>query len=184
MAVRNVPANNIAVFGIYASTFDAECGAADLISAGFSSRDISVLLPDAGSKHAMAHEKARNAAEGTSAGATAGGLLGGALGILAGVGALVIPGIGPIVAAGPMLAGLGAGGAGGGLVAALLGFGIPEPEAKRYEGRVVEGGTLLSVHCDSPMRVKRATQIFNSSGADHVVSCNESRTERVELAAI
>jgi hypothetical protein len=187
MAARNVPVNNIAVFGIYASTFDAECGAADLISAGFSSRDISVLLPDAGSKHAFAHEKASKAPEGTSAGATAGGLLGGALGILAGVGALVIPGIGPIVAAGPMLAGLaglGAGGAVGGLVGALVGFGIPEYEAKRYEGRVVEGGTLLSVHCDSPMRVKRAKQILNSSGADHVAAANESRSERVELAVI
>ena len=182
-----VSKNYIAVFGIYPSSFDAECGAADLIAAGFSSRDISVLLPDEHSKHEFAHEKATKAPEGTSAGATAGGLLGGALGILAGVGALVIPGIGVTVAAGPLvagLAGLGAGGAVGGLVGALVGFGIPEYEAKRYEGRVRDGGTLLSVHCDSPARVKRAKQVLNSSGADHVAVSNESRSERVELAVI
>jgi hypothetical protein len=176
----NVPAKNIAVFGIYLSSFDAECGAADLISAGYSSRDISVLLPDV---------RSLKAAEGTTDGVTAGGLLGGALGILAGAGGLVIPGVGPILAAGPILAGLagsgaGAEGAAGGLGGALVGFGIPEYEAQRYEGRVTDGGTLLSVHCTGPAQVKRAKQIFNSSGADHVAACNESRSERVELAVI
>lgn len=187
MAVRNFPAQHVAVFGIYASNVDAECGAADLISAGFASQDISVLLSDAGGSHAFAHQTAGKASAGTSAGATAGGLLGGALGILAGTGALVIPGIGPLVAAGPIaagLAGLGAQGTVGALVGALSGLGIPEHEAMRYEGRVVEGGTLLAVHCESPMRVKRAMQVFNSSGADLVASSLESRSERIELALI
>jgi rhodanese-related sulfurtransferase len=178
---------NIAVFGIYPSSLDAERGAADLISAGFSSPDISVLLPDVRSKHEFAHEKASKAPEGASAGVTAGGLLGGALGILAGVGALVVPGVGPIVAAGPILAGfagLGVGGAVGGLVGALVGLGIPEYEAKRYEGRVKDGGTLLSVHCESAARVKRAKQVLNSSGADDVASSEESRSEKVQWAVI
>jgi hypothetical protein len=187
MSDQGGPAKHIAVFGIYPSSFDAECGAADLISAGFPSQDISVLLPDVTSTHEFGHEKATKAPEGTSAGVTAGGLLGGALGILAGVGALIIPGVGPIVAAGPILggfAGLGAGGALGGLLGALIGLGIPEYEAKRYEGQVINGGTLLSVHCNSPARVKRAKQILNSSGADHVAASNESRSERIELAVL
>jgi len=183
-------AKNIAVFGIYSSSIDAECGAADLISAGFAATDISVLLSDVhGAHHAGSHEvghaKATKAPEGASAGATAGGLLGGALGILAGVGALLIPGIGPMVAAGPILAGLaglGAGGAVGGLMGALVGLGIPEYEAKRYEGGVKDGGTLLSVHCDSPGQVKRAKQVLNSSGAEHVAASTESRSSKVELA--
>ncbi len=166
--------NNVAVFGIYPSSFDAECGAADLISAGFAANGISVLLSDVRGK-------------GASAGASAGGLLGGALGILAGVGALVIPGIGPMVAAGPLLAGLGgldAGGTGGGLAEALVGLGIPEYEAKRYEGGVKDGGTLLSVHCDSPAQIKRAKQVLHSSGAEHVAASHESRSSKVELAVI
>jgi rhodanese-related sulfurtransferase len=171
---------NIAVYGIYPSSFDAERGAADLISAGFFSQDISVLLPDV-------REKAAKAPVGTSAAAAAGGLLGGALGILAGVGALVIPGVGPLVAAGPLvagLAGLGAGGAVGGLAGALVSLGIPEYEARRYEGRVADGATLLSVHCESPARVKRAKQVLNSSGADDVAASGESRSETLDMAVI
>jgi hypothetical protein len=167
---------SIAVFGIYPSSLDAERGAADLISAGYSSHDISVLLADVRS----------------GAGASAGGLLGGALGILTGAGALQIPGVGPIVAAGPLLAGLaglGVGGAAGGLMGALVGLGIPEYEARRYEGRVKDGGTLLSVRCESPAQVKRAKQVLNSSGADDVAACNETRSdetrsENVGLALI
>ena len=176
MIARNVPAKKVAVFGIYPSSFDAEGGAADLISAGYSSRDISVLLLDVRSLKASA---------GTTAGVTAGGILEGALGILTGVGAVVIPGVGPILAAGPIHAGLpslGAAGGVGGLVGTLQGFGISEYEALRYEGRVTDGGTLLSVHCTSPAQVKRAKQILNSSGADHVVASSESRSERAELA--
>ena len=117
MAVKNISAKNFVVFGIYASSFDAECGAADLISAGFSSRDISVLISDVDRRHEFVHHKASTAPEGTTAGTSAGGLLGGALGILTGVGALVLPGIGTIVAAGPILSGLGAA---GGLIGALV----------------------------------------------------------------
>jgi rhodanese-related sulfurtransferase len=168
---------NIAVFGIYSSSLGAECGAADLISAEFSSRDISVLLPDVLSTQG---------AEGTSAGATAGGRLSGALGILEGAGALVIPGVGPLVAAGPILsglAGLRVGDTVKGLVGALVGLGIPEYAAKRYEARVKDDGTLLSVHCETPARVKRAKQVLNSSGADDVAS-EESRSEKVQWAVI
>jgi len=180
MAAANMPARNmavlknIAVFGIYPSGFDAECGAADLISAEFSSRDISVLLPDQQGRHGFGHDRATP--EGASDGLASGGLLGGALGILAGVGALVIPGVGPIVAAGPLVAGLAAlesGDAAEGLVGALVGLGIPEYEAKRYEGRVKDGGTLLSVQCDSTPRAKRAIQVLNSSGADDVAISSE-----------
>ncbi len=174
-------AKNIAVFGIYSSSIDAECGAADLISAGFAASVISVLLSDVQGTHGT------KAPEGASAGATAGGLLGGALGILAGVGALLVPGIGPMVAVGPLLTGLadfGAGGAVGGLMGAFVGLGIPEYEAKRYEGGVKDGGTLLSVHCDSPGQVKRATQVLNSSGAEHVAASTESRSSKVELAVL
>ena len=174
--------NNTAVFGIYPSSLDAERGAADLISAGFSSRDISVLLPDVRSKH--------KSPEGTGvtegAGAPA-GQLSGALGILDGAGALVIPDVGPIVVAGPIfsgLAGLNVGGAAKGLVAALAGLGIPEYEAKRYEDRVKDGGTLLSVHCESAARVKRAKQVLNSSGADDVACAEESRSEKAQWAVI
>ncbi len=158
----------IGVFGIYASTLDAERGAADLISAEYSNRDISVLSPDLG-----------------RAGATPNGLLAGALGILTGLDALAVPGVGPMVAAGPILpglAGLRMGGAAGGLQGALVGLGIPEYEAKRYVDRVEAGGTLLSVHCDSAARVKRAKQILNSSGADHVAASNESRSDEIKLA--
>jgi hypothetical protein len=160
--------NHIGVFGIYASTSDAERGAADLISAEYSNRDISVLLPDL-----------------RSAGATAGDLLAGALGILTGPDALAVPGVGPMVAAGPILpglAGLRQGAAAGGLLGALVGLGIPEYEAKRYVHRVEDGGTLLSVHCEAAARVKRAKQILNSSGAEDVAASNECRSEESALA--
>jgi len=165
---------SIGVLGVYASSLDAERGAADLISAGFSSPDISVLLPDVRSK--------REAPQASSAGATAGGLLGGALGILTGVGALVIPGVGPILAAGPFMAALAGLGVAGpqGLAGALVGLGVPEYEAKRYEGRVKDGGTLLSVHCEGAARVKRAKQVLNSSGADDVAATGESGSATVQ----
>jgi hypothetical protein len=162
--------NNIAVFGIYPSALDAERGAADLISAGYASHEISVLLADVRRKPEFS-----------------GALLAGALGILTGSGVLAIPGIGPMLAAGPILTGLtdlGVGGAVGSLPGALVRLGIPEYEAKRYVGRIEEGGTLLSVRCDGNARLKRAKQILNSSGADDVASCQESRSDRVELAVI
>src|SRR5580698_1575353 len=137
----------VGVFGIYSTRMGVENGVDALVRAGFPSPDISVLLPEnlAGTKE-MGTEKATKAPEGTTAGVTAGGVIGGTLGVLAGIGALAIPGVGPLIAAGPImagLAGLGVRGAVGGLVGALVGMGIPEYEAKRYEGQVKDGGTLL-----------------------------------------
>ena len=172
--------NNMAVFGIYPSDTQAERAVDQLISAGFASADISVLLADNKSTKEFAHHKDTKAPEGTTVGATAGGAIGGALGVLAGIGALAIPGVGPFIAAGPImagLAGLGVGGAVGGLVGALVGMGIPEYEAKRYEGRVKDGGTLLSIHCDTSDQVKRAKDLLKSTGADDISSTGESSSD-------
>jgi hypothetical protein len=168
---------NTAVFGIFASDVEAEHAVDLLISANFPSASISVLLADTRSTKEFAHEKHTKAPEGTTAGATVGGVIGGSLGVLAGIGALAIPGIGPLIAAGPLvagLAGLGAGGAVGGLVGALVGMGIPEYEAKRYEGRVKDGGTLLSVHCDTSEQVDRAKHLLAGAGATDISSTGES----------
>jgi hypothetical protein len=168
---------NTAVFGIYKSAEVAETSVDTLIAAGFASPAISVLLPDTRSTKEFAHEKDTKAPEGTTAGVTVGGVIGGTIGVLAGVGALAIPGIGPFIAAGPImagLAGLGVGGAVGGLVGALVGMGIPEYEAKRYEGHVKNGGTLLSVHCDNSEEVTRAKDILKATGATDIASTGES----------
>lgn len=168
---------NKAVFGIYKSGADAEHAVDRLIAAGFANNDISVLLPDIRSSKEFAHEKSTKAPEGTTAGVTTGGVVGGTLGLLAGIGALAIPGLGPFIAAGPImaaLAGLGVGGAVGGLIGALVGMGIPEYEAKRYEGRVKDGGVLLSVHCDTSDEISRAEQLLKATGADDISSTGES----------
>ena len=168
---------NTAVFGIYSSGEQAERAVDTLIAGGFSSSTISVLLPDTRTTRDFAHEKNTKAPEGTTTGATAGGVIGGTLGVLAGVGALAIPGVGPFIAAGPImagLAGLGVGGAVGGLVGALVGMGIPEYEAKRYEGHVKGGGTLLSVHCDSSEQVSRAKDMLKTTGATDISSTGET----------
>jgi hypothetical protein len=165
-----------AVFGIYPSVFQAERAVDALVTGYFSNGDISVLLPDNDSARDFAHEKHTKAPEGTTAGAVTGGTLGGALGLLAGIGALAIPGVGPFIAAGPImgaLAGVGVGGAVGGLVGALVGMGIPEYEAKRYEGRIKEGGVLLSVHCDTSDEIARAKKILKTTGADDIASAGE-----------
>jgi hypothetical protein len=142
----------------------------------FSNADISVLLPDSQGSKDFVHEKHTKAPEGTTTGVAAGGTIGGALGLLAGIGALAIPGVGPLIAAGPImgaLAGLGVGGAVGGLVGALVGMGIPEYEAKRYEGRLKEGGVLLSVQCDTSEEIARAKEILKRTGAADVASVGE-----------
>ncbi len=158
---------NTAVFGIYPSTDGVESAVGELRNQGFRSTDISVLWPqNLGSKD-LAHERATKAPEGAAAGAGSGAMIGGTLGWLVGIGALAIPGLGPLVAAGPIvaaLAGAGAGGAVGGLTGALVGFGIPEYEAKRYEGRVRKGGILLSVHADDGDWTKRAKQVLRAHG--------------------
>ena len=167
---------NTAVFGIYPATADAEQAVSALVVEGFSNSDISVLLPDKQGSRDFAHEKHTKAPEGTTTGATAGGVIGGALGLLAGIGAIAIRGIGPFIAAGPImsaLAGVGAGGAVGGLIGALTGMGIPEYEAKRYEGRVRNGGVLLSVHCDTSQQITRAKEVLKRTGADDIASSSE-----------
>lgn len=170
-------AGNTAVFGIYPSVAAAEMGVDALIASGFRSDDVSVLAPDRKTTRDLATEKHTKAPEGTTTGAAAGGVLGGTLGMLAGIGAIAIPGVGPFIAAGPImgtLAGLGAGAATGGLIGALVGMGIPEYEAKRYEGRVKDGGVLVSVHCDNSDWVKRAKEVQKQAGADDVSSTGEA----------
>jgi hypothetical protein len=167
---------NTAVFGIYKSSTQAEHAVDRIIAAGYSNNDISVLLPDSQSSKEFAHEKNTKAPEGTAAGVTTGGIIGGTLGLLAGIGTLAIPGIGPFIAAGPImasLAGLGVGGAVGGLIGALVGMGIPEYEAKRFEGRVKDGGVLLSVHCDTSDEISRAKDLLKQTGAEDISSAGE-----------
>jgi len=168
--------NNTSVFGIYSDTDAAERAVNRIVAAGFSNADVSVLLPDNKSTRDFAHEKNTKAPEGTATGVTAGGVVGGTLGLLAGIGALAIPGVGPFIAAGPImgaLAGLGMGGTVGGLIGALVGMGIPEYEAHRYEGRVKEGGVLLSVHCDTSDEVARAKDLLKGSGAEDISATGE-----------
>jgi len=168
---------NTAVFGIYATVAQAERAVDALVTDNrFSDSDVSVLLPDNESTRQFAHEKNTKAPEGATTGVAAGGTIGGTLGLLAGIGALAIPGVGPLIAAGPImgaLAGLGVGGAVGGLVGALVGMGIPEYEAKRYEGRVKDGGVLLSVHCDSSEEITRAKDVLKRTGAEDISSSGE-----------
>src|SRR6202142_2416178 len=165
-----------AVFGIYHNANQAERVVDRLREAGFSNDDISVLLQDNQGSKDFAHEKNTKAPEGVTTGVTTGGGIGGALGLLAGIGALAIPGVGPFIAAGPImgaLAGLGVGGAVGGLIGALVGMGIPEYEAKRYEGRVKDGGVLLSVHCASSDDISRAKDLLKQTGAEDIASAGE-----------
>jgi hypothetical protein len=171
---------NTAVFGIYRSRADVENAVDTLRREEFRNTDISVLFPENEGTKDFAHEKKTKAPEGTATGATTGAILGGGLGWLAGIGALAIPGLGPFVAAGPImaaLAGVGAGGAIGGIAGALIGMGIPEYEAKRYEGRVKEGGILLSVHCDDSKWTKRAKEILQHTGADDISSAGEASAD-------
>jgi len=172
---------NTSVFGIYATPGTAEAAVDHLLSRGFTNSAISVLLPDDESTRAFAHEKSTKAPEGTTTGATTGGIIGGTLGLLAGIGALAIPGVGPLIAAGPImatLAGVGVGGTVGCIVGALVGMGIPEYEAKRYEGAVKDGGTLLSVHCDTSEQVDAAKASLKETGARDISSTGESSADK------
>src|SRR5579859_1518597 len=168
-----------AVFGIYSTRNAAENAADAIVNAGFTTSDISVLLPENLGSKPIATEKATKAPEGATTGGGTGAVLGGALGLLAGIGALAIPGVGPLIAAGPImaaLAGIGVGGAVGGFAGALIGMGIPEYEAKRYEGRLQKGGILLSVHCDTSEEIDRAKEILERTGAEDISSTGESST--------
>ncbi len=165
-----------AVFGIYPSRNSVELGVDTLKNNGFRNSDISVLMPNKDSSNDFAHEKSTKAPEGAATGATSGAILGGGLGWLVGIGALAIPGIGPFVAAGPIvaaLAGAGVGGALGGITGALIGLGIPEYEAKRYEGIIKDGGILLSVHVDDSKWATKAKELLKLSGARDISSSGE-----------
>jgi len=171
---------NTAVFGIYQNRAEVENAIDTLVSEGFRSTDISVLLPENIGTKDFAHGKNTKAPEGAATGAGAGVVVGGTLGLLAGIGALAIPGLGPFIAAGPImgaLAGAGTGSVVGGLIGALVGMGIPEYEAKRYEGLIREGRILLSVHCDNSDWVKRARNILERTGARDISAAGESSAD-------
>jgi len=174
---------NTAAFGIYRDEASVKNAVETLQRHGFRSTDISVLFPANQGTKDFAHEKGTKAPEGGATGAGSGAVVGGALGWLAGVGSIAVPGVGPFLAAGPImgaLAGAGVGGATGGLVGALIGAGIPEYEAKRYEGRIKEGGILLSVHCDNSEWTSKAKDLLERTGADDVSSTGEAGADFAE----
>jgi hypothetical protein len=170
-----------AVFCIATSEFQAEAIVNDLKVAEFADDDISVLFPDKTGTSDFAHEQHTKAPEGALTGASAGGVVGGTLGWLAGIGMLTIPGVGPFVAAGPImvaLSGAAVGAAVGGIAGALVGMGIPEYEAKRYEGKIKAGNILISAHCDSADKSKRAKEIFEHSGAMDISTSTEAEIKK------
>src|SRR2546428_8457800 len=178
---------NTAVFGIYPNHTSVESAVDALKTAEFRNSDISVLFPENTGTKDFAHEKNTKAPEGATTGAGTGALLGGGLGWLVGIGALAIPGLGPFIAAGPIvaaLAGAGAGGGNGGLTRPLGGMGNPEYEAKRYEGRVKDGGILLSVHSDDSQWTKKAKEILERTGAQDVSSTGEAASEKGDKARL
>lgn len=169
-------ASKKAVIGLVSSEAKAEFIVAQLQSVGFDSHDISVLFPDKGGTRDFAYENNTKAPEGAVAGGTAGGAIGGALGLLAGVGALAISGVGTFIAAGPILSalsGAAAGAAVGGIAGALVGMGIPEIEARQYEGKIKGGSILLSIHVEDAEWRGRAKRILEASGAQDVVVAGE-----------
>src|SRR6266404_6942540 len=166
-----------AVFGIARSEAQAITIVERLRAAGFSDNDISVLCPDKAGTRDFAHEQHTKAPEGAATGAGTGGVLGGALGWMVGIGALAIPGLGVFIAAGPImaaLAGAAGGAAAGGLTGALIGMGIPEYEAKRYEGKVKEGKILMSVHTEDSKEVDRVKEILKAGGAEDISYTGEA----------
>lgn len=168
--------SNKAVIGLVTTQVQAEQAVAALHRAGFATSDISALLPDQKGTRDFAHEQNTKAPEGTVVGVSAGGAIGGTLGLLAGIGALAIPGLGPFIAAGPIMAalsGAAAGAAVGGVAGALVGLGIPELEAKQYEGKIKSGNILLSVHVEDSDERARAKKILEESGAVDVVTAGE-----------
>ena len=175
-----------AVFCIAPSELIANNIVGNLKSAGFSNNDISVLFPDKSSTRDFAHEKNTKAPEGATIGASSGGVVGGTLGLLAGIGLLAIPGVGPFIAAGPIMAalsGIAVGAAVGGIAGALIGMGIPELEAKRYEGKIKDGNILISVHAETSEEVTSAKKIFTDGMATDISSAGESSAPGSKAAA-
>ena len=171
--------SNKSVFCIATTRTQADQIVDRLKTANFSNSDISALFADKESSHDFAHEKNTKAPEGAVTGAGTGGVIGGALGWIAGIGALAIPGIGPFIAAGPIMAALGGAAIGatmGGIAGGLIGLGIPEIEAKRYEGKLKEGNILISVHTDNSDEITRAKEIFTNAGAQDICTTGESTT--------
>ena len=163
--------SNKSVYAIAISEGQANQIVDSLTNSGFSANDISVLFPDKDTTHEFSHEKNTKAPEGAVAGATNGGVLGGALGLLVGIGALAIPGVGPLIAAGPLLAALSGAAAGatvGGITGGLIGLGIPELEAKRYENRLAEGNILISVLAETSDQVDRAKEVLKKASAEDI----------------
>ncbi|MGH9613312.1 MAG: DUF3341 domain-containing protein [Bryobacteraceae bacterium] len=171
---------NTAAFAIFPDSVTVGEAVEALKLAGFRNTDISVLFPENSGTKDFGHERHTKAPEVAVAGASSGAIIGGALGWLAGIGVLAIPGIGPFIAAGPimaMLSGIGVGGTIGGLTGSLIGLGIPEYEAKRYEGRIRNGGILLSVHCDSSEWVKRAEAALEETGGSDIATSGEAKAD-------
>jgi hypothetical protein len=171
---------NTAAFGIHSSREQVEEAVQALRNEGFRVEDISILYAENEGSKDFAHVKATKAPEGAAAGAAGGAAIGGVLGWLVGIGAIAIPGVGPFIAAGPIMAALaaaGVGGAVGGLTGSLVGLGIPEYEAKRYEGRIRKGGYLVSVHCDNSEWTDRAKDILRQTGAEDVSSTGEASAD-------
>jgi heat induced stress protein YflT len=174
---------NTAVYGTYRTRASVEAAVDSLIANGFRSADVSVLMPENVGTKDFAHRKGSKAPEGAATGAGTGAVVGGTLGLLAGIGSLAIPGLGPFIAVGPImgaLAGAGTGGAVGGLIGALVGLGVPEYEAKRYEGLVKQGKILLSVHCDNSDWVRKAKNILEQSGGEDISSAGEAAADYAE----
>lgn len=171
---------NVAVFGIFRNREAVEEAIGALEKAGFRTTDISALVPENEGTKDLAHEKHTKAPEGVAAGTVTGGAIGGILGGLIGVGLIAIPGLGPLLAAGPIIAaltGVGSGGVVGGIIGAITGLGIPEYEAKRYEGRIKLGGLLVSVHCDDDHWAKRARDIMEHSGGEDIAATSEAAAD-------
>ncbi len=165
------------VFCISTSREQADRIVDGLKNANFSNNDISALFPDKGTTRDFAHEKSTKAPEGAITGAGTGGVVGGALGWIAGIGALAIPGVGPFIAAGPIIAALSGAAIGatvGGIAGGLIGLGIPEIEAKRYEGKIKEGNILISVHTENSDEISKAKDIFTHAGAQDICVTGEA----------
>lgn len=174
------------VFCITTSRGQADGIVRQLKAADFSNNDISVLFPDKGTTRDFAHEKNTKAPEGAITGAGTGGAIGGALGWIVGIGALAIPGVGPFIAAGPIMAALSGaaiGATAGGIAGGLIGLGIPELEAKRYEGKVKAGNVLISVHTESSEEIAQAEEIFTQGGAQDICTTGEASTPKDSPAA-